>query len=153
GLVLLATFTDPGGPEEASDYSADVNWGDGTPTQAGAGGIALRGPNVQGFGNHTHAQGEAPRPTRDRKRCPVTVRLHHDPPTPTVGTTATVSDPAVRATGGFTVTAAEGASSGSQTVATFTDPGGAEAVNNYTADINWGDGTPTQVGGGSISFA
>lgn len=51
----------------------------------------------------------------------------------------TVSDPAVVATGGFMVTGSEGSSTGSQTVATFTDPGGAEALADYSADIAWGD--------------
>src|SRR5262249_27780197 len=41
----------------------------------------------------------------------------------------------------------------SQTVATFTDPGGAESLADYSADINWGDGTPTQVGGGTITLS
>ena len=33
-----------------------------------------------------------------------------------------------------------GTPSGSQTVATFTDPGGDESLANYSASINWGDG-------------
>src|SRR5205814_1669280 len=55
--------------------------------------------------------------------------------------TFSVSDPAVIATGGFGFSAVEGTPSGSQTVATFTDPGGAEALSDYSANINWGDGT------------
>jgi uncharacterized repeat protein (TIGR01451 family) len=51
----------------------------------------------------------------------------------------TVSDPAAVATGGFTVSATEGLDSGSQTVATFTDPGGAESLADYSATIAWGD--------------
>ena len=70
----------------------------------------------------------------------------------TAGTssTASVSDPAVVATGGFTVAATEGLSSGSQTVATFTDPGGPEATGDYSATIDWGDGSTTA---GSLTFA
>jgi hypothetical protein len=44
-------------------------------------------------------------------------------------------------TGGFTVNAAEGAASGSQTVATFTDPAGAMPLSAYSATIAWGDGS------------
>jgi hypothetical protein len=51
-----------------------------------------------------------------------------------------VADPAVAGTGGFTVNAVAGTASVLQTVATFTDPGGPEALGDYAATINWGDG-------------
>jgi hypothetical protein len=35
GTVIVATFTDPGGPESTDDYSASINWGDGTDPTAG----------------------------------------------------------------------------------------------------------------------
>src|SRR5207253_11424453 len=57
----------------------------------------------------------------------------------TANSTATISDPAVVPTGGFRLTAVEGVGSGSQTVATFTDPGGAEILTDYSASIEWGD--------------
>jgi hypothetical protein len=73
--------------------------------------------------------------------------LHHGTASDvTVASTATVSDPSVTGVGGFTYTATEGGTSTSQTVATFTDPGGAEALGNYSADIDWGDGTSTTSG-------
>ena len=69
------------------------------------------------------------------------------PSTTTAVSSALVSDPAVIATGGFTVNAGIQLDSGLQTVATFTDPGGAEDPNvNYTATINWGDSSPTSAG-------
>lgn len=52
-----------------------------------------------------------------------------------------IGDPAVAASGGFTYSATAGATASAQTVAVFTDPGGAEAVGDYSANINWGDGT------------
>jgi hypothetical protein len=66
-----------------------------------------------------------------------------------------VTDPAVVAAGGFPVGAAEGIDSGSQTVATFTDPAGAELTNgrpvagDYTASIDWGDG---QTAAGTVTW-
>ena len=50
-------------------------------------------------------------------------------------------------TGGYTITATAGTSTGTITVATFTDPAGAEALGDYSASIAWGDGTST----GSVS--
>ena len=43
-----------------------------------------------------------------------------------------VSDPSVTVTGGFVVNDVEGAASGVQTVATFKDPGGPEALGDYS---------------------
>src|SRR2546428_10831681 len=76
---------------------------------------------------------------------PISVTLHHDSATDVVVTSsATVSDPAVVATGGFIFSATEGSLSTSQTVATFIDPGGAEALGDYSASVDWGDtGTST----------
>jgi hypothetical protein len=62
---------------------------------------------------------------------------------------AIVSEPAVQVTGSFAFAAVEGNLSASQTVATFTDPAGPEAVGNYAAQIDWGDGS---MSAGSIAF-
>jgi hypothetical protein len=45
--------------------------------------------------------------------------------------------------GNYTVQSELVADSGSQVVATFTDPAGARPATAYTATIDWGDGTPT----------
>jgi uncharacterized repeat protein (TIGR01451 family) len=55
---------------------------------------------------------------------------------------ATVTDPAVVVTP-VNLTGTEGQSTGTVTVATFTDPGGPESTSDYGALINWGDGTTT----------
>src|SRR4029077_2791856 len=47
------------------------------------------------------------------------------------------------------ISAAEGAGTGAVATATFTDPGGAEALTNYGASISWGDG---QSSPGTISY-
>jgi hypothetical protein len=61
---------------------------------------------------------------------------------PITGTLAiTASDPAVVATGGFTYSATAGTAGSGQVVATFSDPGSAEALPDYAATIDWGDGT------------
>ena len=58
--------------------------------------------------------------------------------------------PPIVATGGFTFNAVTGALSASQTVATFTAAGGA---NNYSASIDWGDGSPTTAGSIGVNGA
>src|SRR5207245_5312576 len=68
----------------------------------------------------------------------------------TASQSVSISDPAASPTGSFTVTAVEGANSSSQTVATFTDPGGAEALADYSASIDWGDSSASP---GTITFS
>src|SRR5262249_7392601 len=57
-----------------------------------------------------------------------------------------VADPAVSATGGFIINEVPGQDPGTQTVATFTDPGGAESLGDYSASILWGDGLVPSTG-------
>lgn len=127
----LAIFTDPAGTEEIGDYSAVIDWGDGTVSTLasilhGDGGFTVSG-------THTYAE--------EGTWSPV-ITLSHDTSTP-VAVTATIiaSDPSVIATAA-TLTAVEGASQ-SFNVAAFTDPAGAEAIGDYSATIDWGDGTLT----------
>src|SRR5207244_3023634 len=134
----VATFTDPAGPEAVADYTATIDWGNGS----SPGTITVSGNTFTVTGSHTYAE---------EGSYTINVMLTHDSgAATTVMDTTTVSDPAVVATGGFMVTAVEGAGSAPQTVATFTDPGGAEpnasdpigTVNDhYGAAIDWGDGT------------
>ena len=61
----------------------------------------------------------------------------------------TGSGPDISATGGLSFTLSEGAAAGrtvSGTVASFSDPGGYELDSDYSATINWGDGSPTEAG-------
>src|SRR4029077_19459092 len=108
--------------------------------------ITLSGGVYTVKGDHTYAEeSAADHPGSNPYTGTVTIS-HESAPTATATSTATVSDPAVVATGGFVVTATEGQDSGSQTVSTFTDSGGAEAVGDYSASINWGDGTAASTG-------
>jgi Ca2+-binding RTX toxin-like protein len=120
----LGSFTDPDG----SPWSVKVDWGDGATdsfSQASTGSLGTRA--------HTYAEEGGYIPT-------VTV-------TDSTGLSnsatfnVSVSDPAVVAIGGIALSPVEGADTGTQTVATFTDPGGAETgSSDYSATINWGDG-------------
>ena len=149
GSQTVATFTDPGGAEPLGDYSAVIDWGDGTATSAGV--ITFASGTFTVSGSHTYAE-ESAADHPGSNPYDVTVTIGHELTTPqVVHSSAQVSDPAVIATGGFTFVAIEGELSAVQTVATFTDPGGAEPLADYSASINWGDGTPATVG--TISFA
>jgi hypothetical protein len=140
GLQTVATFADPGGSEELSDYAASISWGDGTPNTPGT--ITVSGGVYTVQGSHTYAEESTPDHTGGSPTYKVTVTISHDAAAASTAVSAAkVTDPPVAATGKFTVTGVEGVLSSSQTVATFTDPGGAEAVGDYAATIAWGDGS------------
>jgi hypothetical protein len=130
---VVATFNDADPAGVVADYAATIQWGDGD-TSAGVitknpqGGFTVNGTKPKayaenGFDNIT-----------------VTIIDTDGQTSVVVQSSAAVEEASLAATGGFTVTAVEGIASGNQTVATFTDTGGAEPVANYTAHIDWGNG-------------
>jgi hypothetical protein len=129
--ATVATFRDPDPSETGADFRASIDWGDG---RAASGSIAPDGSG--GFivsGSHTYAE---------EGSYAVTVSIvDMDASTVTVSSVATVADPAASPTGGFIVAGVEGMSTGVVAVATFTDPGGAEVLGDYSASVNWGDGS------------
>jgi hypothetical protein len=129
----VATFTDPTGPGNMADYSADITFGNGPTT-----------PGIISFnadtGVFTVTAGPAP---EEEGTYPITVTIHTaGAPATTVTSTAVISDAALTATGMPIAASEENSFTGS--VAFFSDTGGPENANNYTALIDWGDGTKTQ---------
>lgn len=133
GAVAAFTDSDPLGP--ASEYGATINWGDGSATSAGA--ITQGANNVYTVsGTHTY-------PEEGAYSAQVTVTDNGiagssavaDPP-------ATVGDAPLTAAGETILST----NPVDQTVATFTDanPGGTTA--DFTATIDWGDGTQPTTG-------
>src|SRR5205085_1113815 len=127
---VVANFTDPAGYEGDSHYSATINWGDGSAPTAGtisAGAVS---------GTHTYAE-ESAGDHAGSTPYQITVTISHEGAASAVAnSTATVSDPAVLASG-VALTPVEGASFTS-VVATFTDPGGYESASDYSATTDWG---------------
>ena len=132
----LGSFADPdGGP-----WTVDVNWGDGT----AHGAFNLTNPGSLGNRSHTYKEEGAYTVT-------IMVTDTLDAQSDSRTFSVNVSDPAVSASAGFTFEANIGVNTGTLTVATFTDPGGAEpnasdptppgSSGHYTASIDWGDGT------------
>ena len=131
GAITVATFTDAGGPEVLSRYTATIDWGDGT-TSAGTIGAGVNGV-FSVTGTNTYAT---------QGHFPVLVTLAHDSLPPVAITDAiTVVAPALVGTGWMSLSATKAADSGSVTVATFTDPTGPDDLSTYSATIDWGDGS------------
>jgi hypothetical protein len=126
----VATFTDANAGAPASDFTAMIDWGDGTTTGGtvtAAGGGAF---NVTG----THTFGE------EGNTSHLSVVIHD-----VGGSSTTASSTGVVIDAPLSLTAL--AITGNEqtlttfTVATFTDTGQIDPLGDYSAVVNWGDGT------------
>jgi hypothetical protein len=138
----MATFTDANPLGTADDYTAVIDWSDGTPatTISGSPQIGETSGVFSVTSSHDY--------TEEGVYTLSVVISDEGGATTTVHPVATVSDPSVMATP-VAIVATEGAST-TVNVATFTDPGGAEASGDYSATIDWGDNHSTT---GTISPA
>jgi hypothetical protein len=133
-VLTVATFTDPNPGDHHTDFTATIHWGDGNST---SGTVSYSGGTYSVTGSHTYA---------DEGSFAVTVDVTDVGGSSLTGigkTTVSVADAALTATGGFIVTSA---AFGNHTVATFTDANPAAPLSDFTAMINWGDGTPATAG-------
>jgi hypothetical protein len=131
--LAVATFGDPGRPATAN-FSATVDWGDGSPASAAT--VSISGSTVTILGSHAYAEeGTYTTTLTLNEGSALSVILKGK---------ASVSD-AQLTNAAVSFTPTEGIAF-SGTVATFVDPGGAEPVGDYVATINWGDNTPATAG-------
>jgi hypothetical protein len=132
--MTAAAFTDAG-TAVAGNYSATIDWGD---SSSSAGAFNASGQGVSVAGTHFY---------KEEGSYTVTTRVHQGIAfTLIVNSKAAVVDSQLTAAQVPTVNAKEGRSTGTVTVATFTDPGGSEPVGDYKAVINWGDKSATVAG-------
>jgi hypothetical protein len=147
GLVVnnanVAAFTDTGGADPLTNYSATIAWGDGS-TSAGTvsraatpAGAAISADLFTVAGSHTYtAPGDYT----------FTVTISDtDGVQTTVQGTADVAQPPLLAVG-VPVVVTSGLSISGAIVAAFTDAAGGDPLTNYTATIDWGDGSSTTAG-------
>ena len=171
-LVATFNFTDPVPPSvfgNPANFAATINWGDGSATSAGT--IVQTSPAANGqvefqvLGTHTYAEENAPG-TLYQISVTITDLGSTRSFTPTGGVpTQIVDNP-----GASTTTPAPGAAGAAQAMvidapliahaapiaavegqplpvttilATFTDSDPLGTTTDYTATVNWGDGTPT----------
>jgi hypothetical protein len=151
----VATFVDPAAAQEtdgaADDYGATIDWGDGSVST----GTVTPGPGGVFTVSGTHTYTGETIGGESEGIATVRTAITHESLAPVTATTSVnITDPNVTATGGFSLTAAEGSASISGAVATVTDPGNptgtAEDGADYSASISWGDGS---VSTGSITEA
>ncbi len=161
--VVISTFTDADTIENATDYSATVNWGDGL---SSAGLVAYTG-NAGGVNHYTITGTHAYTAsgtfatsvivtdhggtfTAISGGISTTTTLQPLPPIAGIGATVNVNGLAAGTTP-TAPTATAGTVTGSVPLVTFTDNPSPLTATDYTATINWGDGSA--VSGGTISLA
>jgi parallel beta-helix repeat protein len=140
---VVATFTDANPAGRVSDFSASIDWGDGT---SSAGAVSADGSGgFQVTGTHTYA---------DEGRFAVRVRIVDVGGAGATAVGAAVITDAPLSASGVAVAATEGAAF-SGAVATFTDANPFATAGDFTATITWGDGSSsagTVSAGGSGGF-
>ncbi len=134
GPYLVATFTDPGGAEVATDYSASIDWGDGI---VSPGIISASGTTFSVTGNHTYTALGTPTVTTTVKHDSATNALIFSKATVLISTSAVAVTPKNFA-------GVEGTALSNQPLATFTYTKTAATAASFKATVNWGDGTATQ---------
>jgi hypothetical protein len=139
----VATFSGAG---STATYTADIGWGDGTPDTAGT----ISGDRASGFtvtGSHTYAE---------EGGFNTTVTVTSSPGTPagpgTLNGTATVSDASL--TPAATSISARAQTPFSGPVGSFTDSNPNAPSSDFSATIDWGDGSTSSgvVGASEGSF-
>jgi hypothetical protein len=131
--AAVATFTDPDPAGRASQYRADIDWGDGTPATGGT--VSKNSDGVFTVaGDHTYAE-------EGNYTATVTIVDKAN-----AYNTDTVSDPVDIADAPLTATGVDDLSTNpvDGLVATFVDANPGGDLSDFTATIDWNDGsTPT----------
>ena len=131
--TAVATFTDDNLAATPADFTATIDWGDGTAV-APASSIGESSAAFVVLGGHTYA---------DEGTFTVTVTISDVSPgtgTATATSTATVTEADALSGTPVNFSAASGASV-TPTVGNFTDTDTANTPSDFTASINWGDAT------------
>jgi len=127
----VAHFTDANPSAPVSDFSATIFWGDGSQS---SGSIVA---NVNGgfdvFGGHTYTE-------EGNYNMHVTINDVGGAQITTLDSVATVTDAAL-SSNGVSLTSVEGNPLPNSVIAHFTDANAFATVSDFSASINWGDGT------------
>jgi hypothetical protein len=130
----VATFSDANPNARAADFGAFINWGDGSPPTAGV--VVANGTTFSVLGNHTYS---------DNGFDTIQVDISENAGTKASATTsAGVGDPPLLFGNAALVATVNTPFSG--VLFSFSDSGGFDIATEYSAQINWGDQSPSTTG-------
>lgn len=143
--VLVASFTDPFAGALTSDFTATIDWGDGSPISVGTitqpGGA---GTPFQVLGSHKYA---------DEGAYSIQVVILEEAGGSLVtGTTATVVNAVLSDPVGIPVPATEAVPLFDVPLGTFLDANKGASPVDFSVTINWGDGTPLDTDTGAVQL-
>ncbi len=141
GDVLVATFMDSGAIGTPADYTASIAWGDGTtstPTRITSQGTP-NGVVFSVFGNNTYKEEGVYQIT-------VTITKTASGATAIASGQAVIADAALTAGGPVHLMPSTGITFSGSVVGSFSDANTAAPKTDFTAVIDWGDGSPTSLG-------
>ncbi|MDR3635120.1 MAG: Ig-like domain-containing protein, partial [Isosphaeraceae bacterium] len=140
--TLVATFTDSAGLDAASDYSVVIDWGNGQTT---SGTILPDGPDFAIIAPATPSIIYA---EEGHYTIQIAVTDHVDGFTAFAATSATVDDAALAPSAPQPTipTVTQGIPTGQIPIASFHDANPSAPVSDFTATIDWGDGSPQSAG-------
>jgi hypothetical protein len=142
--TALATFTETNASVPASDFTATINWGDGTSSTGVS--VTGTGGTLTVAGSHLYADELA-----SGTATVVLTQTTGGTATATATGTANVAEADTLTTGTPVTTTATQGSTFSGTVATFTTSYTGNTASDFTATITWGDGSTSTVSGSSIT--
>ena len=136
--VIVAVFSSPNPAALPSDYTASVNWGDGSLNTAGR--VGGSGGVLDVAGSHLYSESGT---------YSITTTLNGPGASNTTTTNTVIVGDAPLTVIPTTITATEGTQASNVTVATFTDGNSYASSTDYSASIDWGDNSPST--GGTIT--
>ena len=140
GTLTVAAFTDANSGDHHGDFTATIHWGDGS----SSGTVTYSNGTYSVSGSHTYAE---------EGTYAVTVDVADAGGSTLTGigkTTVAVADGALTdASAPTAASATEGASTGTLTVAAFTDANSGDHHGDFTATIHWGDGSSS----GTVTYS
>lgn len=140
--VLVATFVDNGVLGSIGDYSATIDWGDGdttAPTRITSQGTP-NGVVFSVFGNHSYAD-------EGTDAVNVTITRVDTGATAIASGQAVIGDSALTPATAAALSANTGrALSAASIIGSFTDANTLAPAGDFTATIDWGDGSPNSIG-------
>jgi cyclophilin family peptidyl-prolyl cis-trans isomerase len=150
--VTLGTLTDADTTAQPADYQVSINWGDGTPLDTTSGkAVAVTGTpgRFTITGTHTYKDAATIMPVEVNIvdiHTSTTAGADKGGATAEAATTAIVADANLTGAQGATINATAGTPLNNAVVATFSDADPNAKAGEYTATINWGDGSPSSTG-------
>ncbi|HEY7309296.1 MAG TPA: putative Ig domain-containing protein [Gemmataceae bacterium] len=132
GAITVAAFTTPNLNAQAGEYTAVVNWGDGS--SADLAGVSGGNGSFTVTDDHSYAE---------KGSYPVSVTITDSAGnSTTVTSTMTVADAALHLTGGLQLGDAMSNPQSSFALASFSDDNPSAPMSDYSVLIDWGDGSP-----------